>query len=101
MGVAHRTVKEALEFVAKHPEPSRPPIEMPIWELISRQLFEASHKVGGNALAMKRATAAQKMIFDRLAGKRRPGTHPATVKTKRELKVLDLTQFQGEATSDE
>lgn len=95
MGIKHRTVKEALEFVAKHPTPSRVPIEMPVWELIARQLFEASHTVGGSAVSMKRSVAAQKIIFDRLAGKRRPGTHPATTKTKRELKVLDLTKFEG------
>lgn len=101
MGVKHRTVKEALEFVAKHPEPARPPIEMPIWELVSRQLFEASHKVGGNAVAMKRSAVAQRIIFDRLAGKRKPGTHPATSKPKRELKVLDLTKFGNEEPADE
>lgn len=93
MGVKHRTVKEALEFVSKHPVPDRVPIEMPVWELISRQLFEAAHVVNGNGVQMKRATAAQKIIFDRLAGKRKPGTHPATGKTERKLKVLDLTQF--------
>lgn len=94
MGIKHRTVKEALEFVSKHPTPTRVPIEMPIWELISRQLFEASHSVGGNAVAMKRASTAQRIIFDRLAGKRRPGTHPATSKTKRKLEIRDLTKFE-------
>lgn len=93
MGLKHRTVKEALEYVARHPEPDRPPIEMPVWELISRQLFEAANKVGGNGVAMKRSVAAQKIIFDRLAGKRKAGTHPATAKGKRELKIRDLTKF--------
>lgn len=93
MGIKHRTVKEALEFVSKHPEPSRVPIEMPVWELISRQLFEASHAVGGSAAAMKRTTTAQKIIFDRLAGKRKPGTHPAAAKGKRQLQMRDLTKF--------
>lgn len=93
MGVKHRTVKEALEFVSKHQTPTRPPIEMPVWELVSRQLFEAAHVLGGNGTAMKRATAAQKIIFDRLAGKRKAGTHPAQAKGKRELKVMDLTKF--------
>lgn len=99
MGIAHRTVKEALEYVSKHPVPTRVPIEMPVWELVSRQLFEAAHQVGGNAVSMKRSVAAQKIIFDRLAGKRRPGTHPATSKVKRELKVLDLTKFGGDDVS--
>lgn len=93
MGIKHRTVKEALDFVQKHPVPDRVPIEMPVWELISRQLFEAAHVVGGSASTMKRTTTAQKIIFDRLAGKRKPGTHPAAAKAKRELKVRDLTKF--------
>lgn len=96
MGVKHRTVKEALEFVSKHPTPSRLPIEMPVWELVSRQLFEAAHVVAGNGTAMKRATAAQKIIFDRLAGKRKAGTHPAVSKGKRQLTVRDLTKFGGD-----
>ena len=93
MGVKHRTVKEALEYVSRHPEPSTVPIEMPIWELISRQLFEKSEHVGGSAVQMKRTATAQKIIFDRLAGKRKPGTHPAAAKQKRELKIRDLTQY--------
>lgn len=93
MGIKHRTVKEALEFVSKHPEPDRAPIEMPVWELISRQIFEAANVVGGSRVTMKRTATAQKLIFDRLAGKRKPGTHPAAAKTKRELKVRDLTKF--------
>lgn len=95
MGIKHKTVKEALEYVARHPEPSGMPIEMPVWELISRQLFEAASTVGGSGVAMKRSVAAQKTIFDRLAGKRKAGTHPAVAKGKRELKVLDLTQYGG------
>lgn len=93
MGIKHRTVKEGLEFVAKHPEPSTVPIEMPVWELICRQLFDTAEQVGGTAVAMKRTATAQQIIFDRLAGKRKPGTHPATAKGKRELKIRDLTKF--------
>lgn len=100
MGIKHRNVKEALEFVAKHPTPSRSPIEMPIWELVCRQLFEAAHGVGGTNTALKRSTTAQKIIFDRLAGKRKPGTHPAQSKAKRELKVLDLTKFNQEVSDE-
>lgn len=94
MGIKHRTVKEALEYVARHPEPELPPIEMPVWELISRQLFEKANQVGGSAVQMKRTAAAHKIIFDRLAGKRKPGTHPAAAKGKRELKMVDLTKFE-------
>lgn len=96
MGLAHKTVKEALEYVTRHPEPSRAPIEMPVWELISRQLFQAAHTVGGNGVAMKRSVGAQKIIFDRLSGKRKAGTHPAVAKSARVLKVRDLTKFGGD-----
>ncbi len=95
-GLKHKNVKEALEYVSRHPVPDRVPIEMPVWELIARQLFEAAHVVNGNGQQMKRATAAQKIIFDRLAGKRKPGTHPAQSKGKRELKIMDLTKFGGD-----
>lgn len=95
MGVKHRTVKEALEFVARHPvpDPGTPPIELPVWELIARQLFEKANTVGGTAVGMKRTATAHKIIFDRLAGKRKPGTHPAAAKGRRELKMVDLTKF--------
>lgn len=93
MGVKHRTVKEALEFVSKHPMPDTPTIEMPVWELVCRHLFEQANTIGGSAVQMKRTTTAQKIIFDRLAGKRRPGTHPAAAKGRRELKMVDLTKF--------
>lgn len=95
MGIKHRTVKEALEFVAKHPEPSTAPIEMPIWELVSRQLFETANNIGGTAAQMRRTATAHKIIFDRLAGKRKPGTHPAASKSKRELQIRDLTKYEG------
>lgn len=97
MGIKHRTVKEALEFVARHPQTTTPPIEMPVWELISRQLFETANNVGGSAVQMKRTATAQKIIFDRLAGRRKPGTHPAQAKQKRELKMVDLTKFGDNA----
>lgn len=93
MGIKHRSVKEALEYVARHPQAELPPIEMPVWELISRQLFETAHQVGGSAVVMKRTATAHKIIFDRLAGRRMPGTHPAQSKGKRELKLVDLTKF--------
>lgn len=96
MGIRHRSVKEALEYVARHPEPELPPVEMPVWELISRQLYETAHNVGGTAVAMKRTATAQKIIFDRLGGKRRPGTEPAAAKVKRELQIRDLTKFEKE-----
>jgi hypothetical protein len=93
MGMKHKSVREALDYVARHPAPELAPVEMPVWELICRQLFETAHQVGGSAVQMRRTSTAHKIIFDRLAGKRKPGTHPAQAKQKRELKMVDLTKF--------
>lgn len=74
-----KTIAEALQYVADHPRPSTDaPLDMPVWELLAQQLFWIANnpdaKVRGS---MGRATQAQKMILDRMVGRRRPGTHPA------------------------
>ena len=89
----HRTLQEALQYVADHPEPSTDvALEMPVHELICRQLFELAMspdaKVRGS---LGRATRAQKLIMDRLIGRRRPGTHPAQAQGD-DLEFDDLTQ---------
>lgn len=87
----HKSIREALQFVADNPEIRTPPIDTPAWELVGRILFEVANspnpKVRGS---MARATRAQKMIADRLVGKRRPGTHPATVRDQ-QVVFRDLT----------
>lgn len=87
----HRGVREALQYVADHPDLRTAPIDTPVWELVSRILFEIANtpdaKVRGS---MARATRAQKMISDRLVGTRRPGTHPAQAK-KQQVSFVDLT----------
>ena len=87
-----KTVQEALQFVADHPQQSvSATIDVPVWELVARQLFHVANspdkRVRGS---MARATRAQKMIFDRLVGRRRPGTHPAQASTET-LEFADLT----------
>ncbi|GEP27956.1 hypothetical protein CLE01_25540 [Cryobacterium levicorallinum] len=56
-----------------------------------RKLFELANspdkKVRGS---MARATKAQKIILDRLVGRRRPGTHPAQVQVDA-INFIDLT----------
>ncbi len=91
MGVRHKTVKGALEWVAKHPMPPPAPIEAPIWELVARQLFQSANQVGGTRQEMKATNAASKIIFDRMVGKRKAGTHPAMV-TKQKIDIVDFTQ---------
>ena len=88
----HKTIPEALQFVADHPRPSSDaPVDMPIWELVARKLFEIANQPNPSVKgSMSRATRAQKLILDRLVGRRRPGTHPAQVKGD-EIEFVDLT----------
>lgn len=91
MGVKHKSVREALEYVSRHQTPEKPPIEMPIWELVARHLFEKAQVVGGSRAEAKDAHAAAKIILDRTAGKRRTGTHPAQA-TKKKVVIADFTK---------
>lgn len=89
--VKHKTVREALQYVADHPEQTTDPIDTPVWELMGRTLFELANnpnsKVRG---ATARATRAQKIISNRLVGLRRAGTHPVKAK-ETEITFHDLT----------
>ena len=90
--VKNKSVSEALQYVADHPPESvEPLVEKPAWELIGQVLFLIANspdpRVRGS---MGRATAAQKMIANRLTGRRRPGTHPAMVESE-EIDFADLT----------
>lgn len=88
---SHVTVKKALEYVSRHPTPDKPPIVMPIWELVARQLFQKAHQVGGTKSEMKAANAAAKIILERTTGRRRTGTHPAQVKESKVV-IADFTK---------
>lgn len=88
--VVSKTVREALQYVADHPSPSAEPIDTPVWELVGRALFEvASSPNVKQRGSLARATKAQKLIADRLVGRRRPGTNPA-VKRQQEIQFHDL-----------
>lgn len=88
----HKTVREALQYVANNPEMKTAPIDTPVWELVSRILFEIATRPDARVRgSMARATRAQKLISDRLVGTRRPGTHPAEAK-KRQVSFVDLTR---------
>jgi len=88
----HKSVKQALEYVAAHPEyPDIAPLDMPIWELVSRNLFEIANNPDARVQgSMARATRAQKIILNRMTGTRRAGTKPAV---RDEIKIIfnDLT----------
>ena len=88
----HKTIRQALSYVDRHPEwPDISRLDMPIWELVARNLFEHANfpnpKVPG---ALARATRAQKIILERLTGTRRMGTNPA-VRNSKNLILKDLT----------
>lgn len=95
--MAHVTIKQALQRVADNPTPDTDvALQVPAHELVCRSLFEIANnpdaKVRGS---MARANRARKLIFDRLVGKRKPGTHPAT-KNVVQVDFVDLTSYQLE-----
>ena len=98
----HKTIKEALEFVAATPVwPDTSRLEMEIWELVARNLFDHANNPSTAVVgSMARATKAQKIIMNRMTGTRRTGTHPAT---RAEEKVIfkDLTSGPEETVEAE
>lgn len=93
MSTRNKTIQEALQYVANHPDQSdKDTLDVPAWELVSRVLFHIANnpdrRVRGS---MGRATRAQKLIMNRLSGRRRPGTHPAQVGAD-PLDFVDLTK---------
>jgi hypothetical protein len=88
------TIRQALQNVVDHPELDTDAIiTIPVHELVARTLFElANSPAKNNHITLSRANVARKIIFDRLVGKRRPGSHPAT---KQEL-VVEFADLAGE-----
>lgn len=86
------TIRDALQHVADHPTIQTDElIQLPAWELIGRNLYEiANHPEANVRGSMARANKARKMILDRLVGKRRAGSHPAT-RVPVSLDFIDLT----------
>lgn len=86
-----KTIREALQYVARHPEPEVAPVDMPVWEHVARALYEIANNPNPKQRgAMARATRAQSIILDRTVGKRRAGTSPARRADTR-ITFLDLT----------
>jgi hypothetical protein len=86
------TIRDALQRVADNPIMREDElIQVPVHELVCRNLFEIANKPDANARgSMTRANKARKMILDRLVGKRRAGSHPAT-RTEVSIDFVDLT----------
>lgn len=86
------TIRDALQYVSDHPEMRTDEmIQLPVWELVSRELYGIANKPEASVRgSMARANRARKMILDRLVGKRRAGSHPAT-RTEVRIDFVDLT----------
>ena len=98
--MAHTTVRQALQRVAAGKISSEAPIEAPVHELVSMALFDiANHPDPKKPGTMRRATRAQKIILDRMVGKRLPGSNPAAKKNA-EINFVDLTVSEIEGSDN-
>jgi hypothetical protein len=88
----HMTVRQALQQVADYPQPLDDElVQWPAYELISRTLYEVANMPDQSVRgSMNRANRARKMILDRLVGRRRSGSHPAT-RNNVTIDFIDLT----------
>ena len=85
------TVRQALQHVADYPRPvDDDALNTPVHELVGRVLFDVANRPDAAVRgSMTRANRARKMIFNRLVGKRRAGSQPATQEDV-EIEFLDL-----------
>jgi hypothetical protein len=86
------TIRQALQHVANNPVmKSDVMLDAPVHELVSRTLFEIANGVNTNERGtLTKANVARRMIFDRMVGRRRAGSHPATDQ-RVEVEFVDLT----------
>lgn len=86
------TIRDALQRVADNPRMiDDEVIQAPVHELVCRALFEIANKPDATQRgSMARANKARRMLLNRLVGKRRAGSHPATRQTV-PLEFVDLT----------
>jgi len=86
------TIQQALQQVADHPHMDTDDLlNVKVHELVCRSLFELANKPDSNKRgSLTRANNARSMIFTRLVGRRRAGSHPAT-KQKVEVDFVNLT----------
>ncbi|MGV0949429.1 MAG: hypothetical protein ACOYB3_02065 [Azonexus sp.] len=92
------TIRQSLQHVVDNPVLKTDDlIGLPAHELVSRTLFEIANGAQiSERGSMSRANIARNMIFNRLVGRRRPGTHPAT-QQKVELEFIDLVGAELES----
>lgn len=89
------SVQRALQYVADHPHQMQDTIEVPVWELVGRTLFDIANKPDASIRgSLRRATIAQRMLLNRLVGTRRSGSHPAVRQNSR-IEFHDLTSVEA------
>ena len=85
------TISEALKMYTKGKYANVDPIDQPVHQLIADTLFRIANQPNTKKRgSLRRATNAQKLILDRMVGKRLPGTNPAAVKDTA-IDFVDLT----------
>lgn len=91
------SIRQAIQHVVDHPDMKTDVLlDVPVHELVVRTLFEIANGVNVKERgSMERANVARNMIFNRLVGRRRAGSHPATEK-KVAMKFVDLAGEIGE-----
>lgn len=87
------SIRQALQNVADYPNMVDDDLlQKPAHELVARALFDIANRPDASVRgSMSRANKARKMILDRLVGKRRAGSHPAT----REAVQVDFVDLTG------
>lgn len=92
------TIRQSLQYVVDNPVLKTDElITLPAHELVSRTLFEIANGAQiSERSSMARANIARTMIFNRLVGRRRAGSHPATSQ-RVTLDFVDLTGGELEA----
>lgn len=92
------TIRQALQHVADNPVlKTDMVIDVPVHELVCRTLFEIANGAEmGSPRSQSRANNARTLIFDRLVGKRRSGSHPAT-RSQQAVQFVDLTSKEVES----
>lgn len=93
MGQVKRvSIRQALQQVADYPVPvSDDVLASPVHELVARALFDIANRPDASVRgSMAKANKARKIILDRMVGKRRAGSHPATRRVI-QVEFVDLT----------
>lgn len=92
MGVKTKTILQALQHVVDNPELETDDLlNVPASELVCRTLFDIANSAQlQDRKSMAQANVARTLIFHRLVGRRRTGTHPAQ-KVQQQLTFKDLT----------